>query len=223
MSQLYREQKKAFKGILIWLLILVPTLWAVDVHSFELLSEGAMDSVSAVSEESAEDFLNVAGPAAAGLRTDYEDLPFEVDVDPGEIVRDEVETELDFALTQEVEVWADTLRRQGEVDFEIGIVNQLPREALIEDILVLPRDVDQVLDLPQTAGGGLFFEIGRVEQTKTSRRIDEFTMTGTVERYLERASIVDTRVDFENPSWGNAYISNVRSRTNVTFIDRSQQ
>lgn len=196
-------------------------------YAFELLSEGDMDSVSAVSNESAEDFLNIAGPAAAGLRADFEELPFEVDIAPGEIVRDEVSTELDFNLIQEVEEWAATLRRQDRLDGEVGVFEQLPVDPtaleFLPESVFFENQVEQILDLPRDEGGSVIFEVGRVDLDRQRSIAEGFSVRSSHERFMERAAFIDQRVDFEDPTFGNAFISNVRSTTNVTFTDRTRE
>jgi len=109
-------------------LLLSLTAFCSNVLSFELLSEGAMGSVSALSANSAEEIVSIAGSSAAGLRIDddYESLPFQAEVLVDEFDLDEVSSELNFSLTQEVESWAQNLDTQNiaaDANSEVGYID----------------------------------------------------------------------------------------------------
>lgn len=187
--------------------------------AFELLSEGAMDSVSAVSAGSAEDLLNIAGPTAAGLRVDddYESLPFQVDVQVDVLDVDEVSEDLDFAFTQEVELWATELRRQGDYDFEVGVAESVTPsdfEGVFEFVVPLQEDQFSIFDGGD--GEDLIFEIGRIEQAITLQNSGLDTISVSIERFIERASTTDSRT-FADRTIGNGYLTNIRSSSNVTL------
>lgn len=193
-------------------------------YAFELLSEGAMDSVSAVSAGSVEDILNVAGPTAAGLRVDddYEELPFDVDYETTLIQRDEVELELNFALTQEVEVWADSLRKSGQTDFEVEVIEQLSITPLV-DIITGPGKLPTSSSFEGGSGGSLDYQFGKLKLEKDSALIGFDQMQGSLKRYLESASVVDNRTGLDRPlSTGSGYISDVTSRTNIIYTGRTR-
>jgi len=94
-------------------------------HAFELLTENAMDSVSVASANSGSQLLNIAGAPAAGIVIDgYDALPYQssvtrkTPVTPADQVND--------ALVEGVEVWADQLRGRLGSGFEVGYVDKLP-------------------------------------------------------------------------------------------------
>lgn len=192
---------------------------ARPLYAFELLSEGAMDTVSAVSAGSAEDILNIAGPTAAGLRVDddYEQLPFESSVRVGVLDLDETSEDLDFAFSKEVEGWVENLRRQGEIDFEVSVVDELLPSSFEDTGLFIPEpQEDQVLFFDGDEEGDLIFEIGRIEQTITVQQSGVESITYSVSRYVESASTTDSRT-FLDRTIGNGYISDLRSNSNVSI------
>ncbi len=192
-----------------------------SVMSFELLSEGAMGSVSAVSATSAQEILSVAGSSAAGLRDDddYEALPFQTEVSAQSFETDEVQEDLNFALTQEVETWANDLREQGDLGFQIQVVNELPPSSF-EDAVVLIQDdeIESVIfDFDPDSDEDIIVEIGRVNQTVRLLEAGVDNVTYIVERYVERAATINAQPFTDQPSIGSGYISDLRSVSNVSI------
>lgn len=194
--------------------------------SFELLSEGAMGSVSAVSANTAEEIVSVAGSSAAGLRVDdgYEILPFKASVKVDAYAKDEVSEELDYSLVREVDTWADTLRQKSEVapasSFEIGYVDELPDSSFEESSFIIrDEEFDRLIFQPESADSQdqekTTYEIGRVEQTitKIEQRID--SVQYIVERKVDFVATIDAAISDDSPSIGSGYITNLTSISNV--------
>ncbi len=197
---------------------------AANVSAFELLSEGAMGSVSAVSANSAEEIINVAGPTAAGLRVDddYEALPFQASVSVEEGDTDDGVEELQFALTQEVESWANSLSEKvggNQLETEVGYVDELPPSSF-EDSVVFVRDdeFDQIIFEPGSSDDSVktVYEIGRVEQTITVLEQNVDSVARQVERRVDFVATVDAYIgDPDTASIGSGYISDLRGRSTV--------
>jgi hypothetical protein len=197
-------------------------------NGFELLSEGAMGSVSAVSANSAEEIVSVIGSTAAGLTVDddYDELPFNVnssiqnDVTAGYEV-DEVKSELEFSLTQEVEGWVTNLMDKQGQGVEVGYVDELPLSTFEDNTEFVIQDVEfqsVVFDSNLNDGSNTLYEIGRVDQTITLISSGVNSIEYIVERRLERAATIDAfRLDDDTPSLGSGYISDLRSVSNVTI------
>lgn len=182
---------------------------------FELLSEGAMDSVSAVSAASAEEILNIAGSPAAGVSDDYESLPFQTEVKVSEFETDEVQIELDFALTREVETWAEELREQGERQLEIGVVDVLPPSTFESDpFLFQPTSFSDFSTDDSDDEDRVIFQSGRVSQTLELLESGIDTVTYRVERYVERAATINAD-PFGDGSIGSGYISDLRASSTI--------
>ena len=221
MDMLFQKQRFALLGATLMVLSSV-------VSGFELLSEGAMGSVSAVSANSAEEIVSVIGSTAAGLRIDddYDELPFQVSarvqsnvIDSTEV--DEVKSELDFALTQEVEGWVNNLTdKQGE-DFEVGYVDELPSSTFEDnsEIIIQENDVANVtFDNNPADDDNTLYEIGRVDQTITVINSGVDSIEYIVERRVERAATIDAfRLDDDTPSLGSGYITELVSVSNVAI------
>ena len=197
-------------------------------NGFELLSEGAMGSVSAVSANSAEEIVSVIGSTAAGLRVDddYEDLPFQVSaavqssaIDGYEV--EEVKSELDFALTQEVEGWVNNLTDKQGADLEVGYVDELPLSTFkdSDDLIIQSNTVENVVfDSSLSDDDNTLYEIGRVDQTITVISSGVNSIEYIVERRLEYAATIDSfRLDDDTASIGSGYINDLRSISNVTI------
>lgn len=191
-----------------------------SASAFELLSEGAMDSVSAVSAESVEEILNVAGSTAAGLSDDYEILPFQTRISVAEGDVDEVQTELNFELTQEVEAWAEELRQQGQDQLDIGYVEQLPPTTLDIDPFVLRNDGPTTFVLEGSGDDDTeqtIFQQGRISQTFELLNSGVDTITYRVERYVERAATINANPGNDNSSIGSGFVSEARSFSTNTL------
>lgn len=194
--------------------------------AFELLSEGAMGSVSAVSANTAEEIVSVAGASAAGLRVDedYEVLPFKVDTQVSESDTDEVFAELNFTLVQEVDSWAESLRQRTEIltstDFEVGYVDELPPSTFDESAFVVrDEDFERLIFEPDNARQddqeNTIYEIGRVDQviTKLEQNVD--SVQYIVERKVDYVATIDASISDNSPSIGSGYITNLTSISNV--------
>lgn len=200
-------------------LVLFPLLLSPAVIAFELLSEGAMDSVSAVSAESAEEIINVAGSPAAGLTVDgYEQLPFQTRIEVDVEATDQVSEELDFSLVQEVEAWADELRDRQGSGFEVGYVEELPESTFSPsiDFEDYGEDVD-VSGSPDEER--IRYEVSRVNQTFELLESGPNIISYRFERYIERTATVDADPFDETRILGDGYITDIRSGGEVTLTD----
>ncbi len=209
------------------ILISLPAFFLSGVAmSFELLSEGAMGSVSAISANTAEEIVNIAGPTAAGLRVDdgYEVLPFKTNVRVDSNEKDEVASELDFSLVKEVDSWSESLRQRNEVitssDLEVGYVDELPPSSFDESSFVIrDDDFDRIIFQPDDSSlkdqESTTYEIGRVEQaiTKIEQKVD--SVQYIVERKVDFVATIDAFISDDSPSIGSSYISNLTSISNV--------
>lgn len=213
MDRMYRSVS-AFSQVF---LVSGALLFSSFVSAFELLSEGAMDSVSAVSAQTAEDIINIAGSPAAGLTIDgFEALPFASRVTVSVDDTDEVVEELDYALVQEVEAWADGLRERIGSGFEVGYVDELPQPSF--ETAVIFDDTDTVFesrigeDEDDTR-----YQIGRVDQTLNLLESGVNTITYQFERYIDRAATVNADPFDEGRTVGSGYVSELRSFGTVTL------
>lgn len=213
MEWLCRSKQSRFRLLVYILFALNPYTHAV---SFELLSEGAMDSVSAVSAESAEDIINIAGSPAAGLTIDgYEQLPFQTRVSVGVGDIDKVSEDLDFELVKEVEDWADGLRERLGSGFEIGYVDELPQPVLEyetgSNILFEDYNDGQIVSEDEEDSDRTRYEISRIEQTFELIDSGVDTITYRFDRFIERAATIDADPFDEGRTIGSGYISDLRS------------
>ena len=217
---------KLFRKVSSFSVLVSGVLLSFSSFSFELLSEGAMGTVSAVSANTVEELVNVAGPTAAGLQADddYEQLPFQTGIQLEAEDVDEVSEELEFALTQEVETWVDGLRSQSETldldpGAQVGYVDELPPSAF-EDVVFLIRDdeFDSIIFEPDNSDQeeSTIYELGRVEQTVTKLQQNLDSVQYIVERRVEFAATIDAYIgDPDTASIGSGYISDLRSVSNV--------
>lgn len=206
--------------------IMLGIFFSSSAISFELLSEGAMGSVSAISANTAEEIVNIAGPTAAGLRIDegYEILPFKASVQVDSAAKDEVSSELDFSLVQEVDTWVDNLRQRSEVvsssGLEVGYIDELPASSFDESSFVIRDDgFDKIIFEPENSSlndqESTTYEIGRVEQTitKIEQKVD--SVQYIVERKVDYVATIDAFIARDQPSIGSGYITNLTSISNV--------
>lgn len=201
--------------------------FSVTVMGFELLSEGAMGSVSAISANTAEEIINVAGSTAAGLRVDdgYEVLPFKSSVQVEPSAKDEVSNEIDFSLIQEIGTWVDSLGRRNEIvsstDLEVGYVDELPESSFDESSFVIRDDeFDRVIfepDANRSDQENTIYEIGRIEQTIAKLEQKADSVQYIVEREVDFVATIDAFISRDTPSIGSGYISNLTSISNVTI------
>jgi len=222
MDTIFQKQKVAVYGFTFFMVL------SGAVNGFELLSEGAMGSVSAVSANSAEEIISVIGSTAAGLKVDddYEELPFQVSAGIQSSVTegydlDEVKSELDFSLTQEVEGWVSNLSDKQGANVEVGYVDELPSSTFedITEVFIEANEVESVVyDSSLTDDENTLYEIGRVDQTITVINSSVDSIEYIVERHIDRVATIDAfRQDNDTPSLGSGYISNLTSISNVTI------
>jgi hypothetical protein len=222
MDILFQKQKRAILGLTAFMVL------SGSVSAFELLSEGAMGSVSAVSANSAEDIVSVIGSTAAGLTVDddYDELPFQVSASVQGVVMggdevDEAQSELEFALTQEVEGWVNSLTDKQGSGAEVSYVDELPSSRFEDNAEFIIQDVEfesVIFDSNLNDDSNTLYEIGRVDQTITVINSGVDSIQYVVERRLERAATIDSfRLDDDTPSLGSGYISDLTSISNVTI------
>lgn len=207
--------------------LVIGVLFNSAAMSFELLSEGAMGSVSAVSANTAEEIVNIAGPTAAGLRVDdgYEVLPFKTSVQVDASDKDEVSNEIGYSLVQEVDTWVDSLRQRSELvdstTFELGYIDELPASSFEESAFVVRDDeFDRVIFEPESNRNdqeSTTYELGRVEQviTKIEQKVD--SVQYIIERKVDFVATIDAYISENGPSIGSGYISNLSGISNVTI------
>jgi len=219
---LFQKQKVAIYGVTFFMVL------SGAVNGFELLSEGAMGSVSAVSANSVEEIVSVIGSTAAGLKVDdeYDELPFQVSAGIQNSVTegydlDEVKSELDFALTQEVEGWVNSLTDKQGSNVEVGYVDELPLSTFEDtaEIIIQGNEVENVVfDSSLTDEDNTLYEIGRVDQTITVINSGVDSIEYIVERHIDRVATIDAfRQDDRTPSIGSGYISDLTSLSNITI------
>jgi len=174
-------------------------------HAFELLSDGAMDSVSAFPGQSAEE-----ESSAIFAEDGYEALPFETVMKIGASEIEEVSTELNFALTQEVENWANLVQPGQDVQIEVGTVDILPPSSF---------------DVPEIYFGDGYsdieeFELANGAKAQRGRVTSEFHHYGkttdhaighVIEGYVERAASIGFDPHGDGAVIGNTYLSDIHT------------
>ena len=199
-------------------------LYTYSSSALELLSEGAMGSVSAVTANSAEEIINIAGSTAAGLRVDdeYEALPFQTEVQIDEYATDEVSEDLSYALTQEVDAWTQTLKQRTEetVNLEVGYIDELPESSFDEsNFVVRDQEFDRLIFEPpveeDSEQQGTTYELGRVEQALTKLEQSVDTVRYIIRREVDFVATIDASISDNSPSIGSGYITNLSSISNV--------
>lgn len=162
------------------------------LSAFEILSEGAMDSVSAVASGSAESLLNIAGAPAAGLVVEgFDALPYQQSTVRRDVsISDE---SLDASFVTQIEVWADERRQTSGSGFEIGYVEELPEL----DGPSLQDDADgDVVESKDSVSGGLDEEEERrVDLTiEVDERGELLPTSRFFDRSFESRASVDTDI-----------------------------
>jgi hypothetical protein len=191
-----------------------------SAFSFELLSEGAMGTVSAVSADSVEEIVNIAGPTAAGLTVDddYEELPFQSNIVIEDANPEEVTDQLEFSLTQEVETWANSVNVQGpEVNNAVGYIDELPPSEF-EDSAFIQRDdeFDSIIFDSDDQEDEANFELSRIEDAFENLTQGLETIRFVVERKVDFvATIAPEPEEGQAPSVGSGFISDLTSISNV--------
>mgnify|MGYP000022793315 CR=1 FL=1 len=218
MEKLFQRRIIAISGFVLSVIL------SSSAHGFELLSEGAMGDVSAISANSAEEIINVIGSTAAGLRVDddYDELPFEEEDEVvGGYEVDEVSSELDFALTKEVEGWANDLSDKQGSEIEVGYVDELPASTFedVADFVIQPDEFENIIyDTDLNSDDNTLYQVGRVDQTVTVLSSGIDSIQYILERHLDHAATIDSyRLDDDTPSMGSGYITDLHSISNVTI------
>lgn len=199
--------------------------FAVPVLAFELLSEGAMDSVSAISADSAEEIINAIGSTSAGLRVEdgFEQLPLtgEGVALEGYSVEDNSD-QLELTLSKEVEVWAESVREGaslGVTEFKVGFVERLPpsieqeyKVPTFDDAVVLDFDAIIINSDAETS-----YQVGRVDQTFALIDSGVDSITYSLKRFIEHTSTENSRPDDSRDFMGSGYVTNLTSESNITI------
>ncbi len=206
------------------LLCIFVCLCSIRVFAVELLSEGALESVSAVAGESAEEILNAVGAPSAGLEVDdgFERLPFRTRIEVGVDDIDDVAQALDFALTQEVESWASDIRQRVGDAFEVSTLDRLPLDEAFTNFNANAL-VDEGVRLVEVFVGGesaddaTSYQSSRVEQTLQLIDSGVDSIEYRFERYIELTATVDADPFDNGRTIGSGYISQLRSSGSVSL------
>lgn len=195
--------------------------FAVPVAAFELLSEGAMDSVSAVSTYSSQDIINVMGSPAAGLRIEdgYERLPMVEGVRLEGYTIEDKSSELELTLSKEVEVWAESVREGASSDVRVGYVEVLP-ESSFQEIQQPVFDDASVADFDAfviTSDSETVFQVGRVDQAFALIDSGVDSITYSLKRFIEHTSTVNARPSDSREFMGSGFVSNLTSESRITI------
>jgi hypothetical protein len=204
------------------LLCIFVCLCSIRVFAVELLSEGALESVSAVAGESAEEILNAVGAPSAGLEIDdsFERLPFRARIEVGMDDIDDAAQTLDFALTQEVESWASDIRQRVGDTFEVSILDRLPLDEAFTNFNA-NAFVDEGARLVEVFVGGesaddaTSYQSSRVEQALQLIDSGVDSIEYRFERYIELTATVDADPFDNGRTIGSGYISQLRSSGSV--------
>jgi hypothetical protein len=204
------------------LLCIFVCLCSIRVFAVELLSEGALESVSAVAGESAEEILNAVGAPSAGLEIDdsFERLPFRARIEVGMDDIDDAAQALDFALTQEVESWASDIRQRVGDTFEVSILDRLPLDEAFTNFNA-NAFVDEGARLVEVFVGGesaddaTSYQSSRVEQALQLIDSGVDSIEYRFERYIELTATVDADPFDNGRTIGSGYISQLRSSGSV--------
>lgn len=208
MIDLYRCIKCCSCRVGIILFVFVPLKHS---YAFNLLSEGALDSVSAVSAESAEALLNVAGSPAAGITIDgYESLPFrDGDVDG----QDQGSAPLDSALADQVEAWADERRNSSGSGFEVGFVDELPAAVIEQTVQEESAAIQTAINADDSEGetDEPDFEVNRVDRLFEARSNELGPTRFVLDRDFDRRASINVDPNDFDRNAGDAYVFNVDS------------
>ena len=185
------------------------------VLSFELLSEGAMGSVSA--STNFEVFVNDS--ASLSVDEDHEKLPFETNVTIEEQDTQEVSVDLNFALVEQVEGWAVKLREKGNTNFEVGAINDLPSAYFDTSKVTLDQGNEQIQSLTAIGGGEDNYQFGRVTQTVNLLKSTKNSASYELESFVERAATLINPFQ-QQQSLGSTYLSNINSVSIITTTAR---
>lgn len=175
-------------------------------YGFELLSEGAMDSVSVRSGPILESRLS-----DSELADGYEPLPINTSVKVNVSDTDEVSVDLNFVLTQEVESWANNVRDRGDILFEVNTIDVLPSSDTYDFHFELGHAGIEILDAKGDETGRVTYQRG--DTSHSTNIIDASINSITVEHssYVERAATIDANPYQDGSSFGSTYLSDIRA------------
>ena len=190
-------------------------------YSFELLTEGAMDSVSAVSGPIvAESALKSAASKSESLlarRTKltaggYEKLPFDTKNTLQLTDINKTSLNLDFALTIEAETWAQRLKVNTDERFTLDVINNLlfSKPEVVEDIFLkdLSRDV-RVVSIPGGRKDGEY-QLGKLDQTVNVFSVSPNSISYEVNSHVDLAATINSVAYPESGgSFGNTYLTDI--------------
>jgi hypothetical protein len=176
------------------------------IYGFELLSEGAMDSVSVRSGPILESRLS-----DSELADGYEPLPISTSARVNVSDTDEVSVDLNFVLTQEVESWANNVRDRGDILFEVNTIDVLPGADTYDFHFELGHAGIEILDAKGDETGKVTYQRG--DTSHSTNIIDASINSITVEHssYVERAATIDANPYQDGSSFGSTYLSDIRA------------
>lgn len=187
--------------------ILFALLFTHASFSFELLTENAMDSVSVASANSGSQLLNVAGSPAAGIVVDgYDALPYQSAASRRATLPPV--DDVDGALVDGVEVWADQLRGRLGSGFEVGYVDELPESAgspTLGDVVGLPPEQEEAE--PEDDNTEVGQELSRIDGDLAGEVEIVFPTDTALTRVFERAVSIDIDPLDYSRNAGDAFVS----------------
>jgi hypothetical protein len=175
-------------------------------YGFELLSEGAMESVSVRSGPILESRLS-----DSELADGYEPLPINTSVKVNVSDTDEVSVDLNFVLTQEVESWANNVRDRGDILFEVNTIDVLPSSDTYDFHFELGHAGIEILDAKGDETGRVTYQRGDTSHSINivDASLNSITVQGS--SYVERAATIDANPYQDGSSLGSTYLSDIRA------------
>lgn len=200
------------------ILALLLTLAAQNGLGFELLSEGAMGSVSATTETHLHDTTTFNEESAI----DYELMPFQTSVQIEHGDTDEVSEDLEFEFSKEIESWASKLQDSQSYIQEIATIDAIQAPIIEEPTIDTSSALDsQTVEISLgTKSDDIRFVQGRITQTAQLLEAQENSVRYSVETFVERAATLNANPFQEEHSFGSTYISDLRSVSNVTITTK---
>ena len=200
-------------------------------YSFELLTEGAMDSVSAVSGPIVTGSAfndSVAKKNALSSRTQmtadgYEKLPFETNnlLQPSDA--NEVSLDLDYAFTSEAENWAEKLRVDTDERFEISVTDVVPfsKFEVVNNNFFgdFSRDV-RIIPIQGGPEDGEY-QLGKLDQTIDTFFVEHNSISYEVNSHVDFAATINSQAYPEDGlSFGNVYLTDINATGRQTVTQR---
>lgn len=186
--------------------VLLLTIFSPLTYAFELLSEGAMDSVSVRSGP-------IFDSRQSGSHRDegYEQLPFDISQEASVTATDEVSLELDFVLVQEVESWANNVRDNVGALFEVSTIDALPGAEPFDLKIYLEHSGIETLDVIGDDSGDISYQRG--DHSHTTNVYDASRNSITVEHtsYIERAATINSDPYQDGSSFGDTFLTGIRA------------